>query len=206
MPKDSRPNPTVDMARLKDLTMLDEAEIGRKIKQLRLERGLNLQDLANTTGLTKGYLSKVENSRKAPPVSTLLTLAKALGVNISTIFSDDENTTTSTHVKKSERTTMARDGTAFGYSYEPLAHKFPQRQMDPYILTLPVKPRRRAVFQHKGQELLMPLEGTMRFMYGGKEFIVEEGDCVYFDSSTPHLGTADGSKPVKCLMVIVSES
>ena len=206
MLKDSRPKPTVDMARLKDLMMLDEAEIGQKIKQLRLERGLNLQDLANTTGLTKGYLSKVENSKKAPPVSTLLTLAKALGVNISTIFSDDENKTTITLVKKSERTTMARDGTAFGYSYEPLAHKFPQRQMDPYILTLPVKPRRRAVFQHKGQELLMTLEGTMRFMYGGKEFIVEEGDCIYFDASTPHLGIADGSKPVKCLMVVVSES
>jgi transcriptional regulator with XRE-family HTH domain len=194
------------VAWFKDLMMLDEAEIGRQIKQLRLERGLNLQDLANTTGLTKGYLSKVENSKKAPPVSTLLTLAKALGVNISTIFSDDENKTTITLVKKSERTTMARDGTAFGYSYEPLAHKFPQRHMDPYILTLPIKPRRRAVFQHKGQELLMALEGTMRFMYGGKEFIVEEGDCVYFDASTPHFGIADGSKPVKCLMVVVSES
>ncbi len=66
MLKDSRPKSTVDMARLKDLTMLDEAEIGRKIKQLRLERGLNLQDLANTTGLTKGYLSKVENSKRHP--------------------------------------------------------------------------------------------------------------------------------------------
>ncbi len=186
--------------------MLDEAEIGRKIKELRLERGLNLQDVANTAGFTKGYLSKVENSKKAPPVSTLLMLAKALGVNISAIFSSEENKTTITLVKKSERKTMARDGTAFGYSYEPLAHKFPRRHMDPYVLTLPVKPRRRAVFQHKGQEMLMTLEGTMRFVYGGKEFLVEEGDCVYFDAATPHFGFAEGSKPVKCLMVIFSES
>jgi transcriptional regulator with XRE-family HTH domain len=186
--------------------MLDEAEIGRKIKQLRLERGLNLQDLAATTGLTKGYLSKVENSKKAPPVSTLLTLAKALGVNISTIFSDDENKTTITLVKKSERTTMARNGTAFGYSYEPLAHKFPQRQMDPYILTVPARSRRRRFFQHKGEEILFVLEGTARFMHGDTELLVEEGDCVYFDSSIPHLGIAEGSKPVKCFMVIFNES
>ncbi|MBI5250469.1 MAG: cupin domain-containing protein [Desulfomonile tiedjei] len=185
--------------------MIDETAIGPKIKSLRLERGLNLQDVANTTGFTKGYLSKVENSKKAPPVSTLLMLAKALGVNISEIFSETENKAPITLVKKSEHITMARDGTAFGYSYEPLAHKFPLRHMDPYILTLPVKPRQRAVFQHKGEEILLVLEGTMRFVYGDKEFVVEEGDCVYFDSSTPHFGMAEGSKPVKCVMVIYSE-
>jgi len=185
--------------------MIDEAEIGRKIKLLRLERGLNLQQLANATGFTKGYLSKVENSRKAPPVSTLIILAKALDVNISAIFSEDADKTTITLVKKAERKVMARDGTAFGYSYEPLAHKFLQRRMDPYILTLPVKPKRRGVFQHKGEEILIVLEGTMRFIHGGKEFLVEEGDCIYFDANLPHFGIAEHSKPVKCLMVIFSE-
>lgn len=194
------------MARFKDLAMLDEAEIGRKIKQLRLERGLNLQDLADTTGLTKGYLSKVENSKKAPPVSTLLVIARALGTNISAIFSDEDDRPTITLVKKSERTTMARNGTEFGYSYEPLALKFPQRRMDPYILTVPVRSRRRRFFQHKGEEILFVLEGTARFMHGDTELLVEEGDCVYFDASIPHLGIAEGSKPVKCFMVIFSES
>ncbi|MGB6063315.1 MAG: XRE family transcriptional regulator [Desulfomonilaceae bacterium] len=186
--------------------MIDEAGIGRKIRRLRLDRGLNLQDVANATGFTKGYLSKVENSKKAPPVSTLLILAKALGVNVSVIFSEDESKTTITLVKKSERTTMARNGTAFGYSYEPLALKFPQRHMDPYILTLPVSPRRRGVFHHKGEEILMVLEGAMRFMHGDNELLVEEGDCIYFDASIPHLGIAHGSKPAKCFMVIFNES
>jgi transcriptional regulator with XRE-family HTH domain len=187
-------------------SMIDEAEIGRKIKRLRLDRGLNLQDVANTTGFTKGYLSKVENSKKAPPVSTLLVLAKALGVHISAIFSDEDDRPSITLVKKSERTTMARNGTEFGYSYEPLAPQFHQRRMDPYILTVPVRSRRRRFFQHKGEEILFVLEGTARFMYGDTELLVEEGDCIYFDSSVPHLGVADGSKPVKCFMVIFSES
>jgi transcriptional regulator with XRE-family HTH domain len=186
--------------------MIDEAEIGRKIKRLRLDRGLNLQGVADVTGFTKGYLSKVENSKKAPPVSTLLVLAKALGVHISVIFSEQENKTTITLVKKSERTTMARNGSAFGYSYEPLAHTFPQRRMDPYILTLPARSRSRGVFQHKGEEILMVLEGTMRFIHGDTELLVEEGDCIYFDSGIPHLGLAEGSKRAKCFMVIFSES
>ncbi len=185
--------------------MLDEAEIGQRIKRLRLERGLNLVDVANSTGFTKGYLSKVENSQKAPPVSTLLRLAKALGVHISAIFSEEETKTTITLVKKAERTTMARNGTTFGYSYEPLAHQFPQRHMDPYILTLPVKPGKNAVFQHKGEEILMVLDGAMRFTYGDQDILVEEGDCIYFDANTPHFGLAEGSKPTKCFMVIFSE-
>lgn len=184
--------------------MIDESAIGRRIKMLRIQRGFNLQDLAKATGFTKGYLSKVENSEKAPPVSTLLTLAKAMAVHISDIFSEDDGNTTITLVKKDELKTMARDGSSFGYSYESLAHNFTGRRMDPYILTLPKKPRRKRVFQHKGEEILIVLEGTMRFTHGDKVLIVEQGDCIYFDSGIPHFGTAAGPEPVKCLMIIYS--
>lgn len=51
----------------------------------------------------------------------------------------------------------------------------------------------------------MVLEGTMRFVHGDKEFIVEEGDCIYFDASIPHFGITEGYNPVKCLMVIFIE-
>jgi transcriptional regulator with XRE-family HTH domain len=185
--------------------MLDESEIGRKIKQLRQERGLSLQGLADEVGFTKGYLSKVENSRKSPPVSTLVTLATALGVSVAALLSEEETKTSITLVKKSERKTMALDATAFGYSYEPLASKFPNRLMEPHILTLPVKRKAQAVFQHKGQELLFVLEGAMRFTHGDTQFLLEEGDCIYFDASVPHFGKVEGSKQVKCLMVICRE-
>jgi len=186
--------------------MLDEAEIGRKIKQLRQERGLSLVDLAAKTGFTKGYISKVENSKKSPPVSTLITISNALRVSLPNIFSDEENKTSITVVKKSERKMMARDGTAFGYSYEPLALGYPDRRMEPYILTLPVRPKGQGIFQHKGQELLFVLEGTMHFTHGETELIVEQGDCIYFDAGVPHFGASQGSKETKCLMVIYSES
>jgi len=186
--------------------MLDESEIGRKIKQLRKERKLNLLELADKTGFTKGYLSKVENSKKSPPVSTLITITTALGVSLAAIFSDGETRRSITLVKKSERKMMARDGTAFGYSYEPLALSYPERHMEPYILTLPLRPKEQAIFQHKGEELLFVLEGTMQFTHGDTELTVETGDCVYFDASIPHFGFAAGSKEVKCLMVIYSEA
>jgi quercetin dioxygenase-like cupin family protein len=50
--------------------------------------------------------------------------------------------------------------------------------------------------------MMFVLEGTMKFFHGQKEYIVEEGDCIYFDGSIPHYGVCQGKKEVKCLMVI----
>ncbi|SFN07883.1 helix-turn-helix domain-containing protein [Thermodesulforhabdus norvegica] len=184
--------------------MFKEEQIGRLIRKLRLERKMTQQMLADACGLTKGYLSKIENSKTAPPVSTLINIARALGVEINVFFSNGRPETSITLVKARDRVVVARDGSSFGYSYEPLAHTFPNRKMDPYLLTLPVKVKKQKVFQHEGQEMLFVLEGTMKFFHGDQEFIVEEGDCIYFDASVPHYGVCLGDKEVKCLMVIYS--
>lgn len=182
--------------------MIPEAEIGQNIRQMRQDQGLSLNDLARKTNLTKGYLSRVETSDKAPPVSTLIVIAEALGVGISEIFGENRNSITCSLLKKGERRLMARDGTVFGYSYESLAHNFPHKCMEPYILTIPADSTESAVFQHKGEELLLVVQGTMRFFHAGEEFMVETGDCVYFDSSFPHYGLPVGEEDVKCFMVI----
>ena len=58
---------------------MDEKIICRNIKKLRKQNHLTLENLASLTGLTKGYLSKVERSQKAPPYSTLNKIAGAHG-------------------------------------------------------------------------------------------------------------------------------
>ena len=182
--------------------MIQESELGKRIKEYRKKRELTLQEMEEKTGLTKGYLSKVENTRRAPPVSTLIVLAKALGISLSEILGETAERNEISQVKKSERQVVARNGTVFGYSYQTLAHKFYKKQMEPYILTLPVKPKQVPFFQHKGEELLFVLEGTMKFFHGDQEFVVEQGDCLYFDASIPHHGICQGKKQAKCLMVI----
>jgi transcriptional regulator with XRE-family HTH domain len=182
--------------------MVEESELGKRIQQYRINKGLTLQELAEKTGYTKGYLSRIENAEKAPPVSTLINLAKALNISISEVFGEAEENSPICLVKKSERRSIARDGSVFGYAYQTLAHKFHNKHMEPYILTLPLKVKENVLFQHKGEETLFVLEGTMKFFHGDKEFILEEGDCVYFDGTIPHYGVCQGKKEVKCLMVI----
>ena len=182
--------------------MFKEKEIGKNIRRLRKAAGLSLEVFAKETGLSKGYLSKMENSDKSPPVSTLITIAEALGVTLSELFGEGQEKISISLVKVHERQPMARSGATFGYSYETLAHKYPHKSMEPYLLTIPVKNAKSAAFRHKGEEMLLVLQGVMRFVYGTDEYIVETGDCIYFDSSIEHCGQPVGDEDVKCLMVV----
>jgi transcriptional regulator with XRE-family HTH domain len=191
---------------MKQKPAISEADIGKRIKSLRNKKRITLESLAAETGFSKGYLSKVEKSEKAPPVSTLGTIARALGVTISMLLGEESPASPISLVKKEERPLITRDGTRFDYSYEAVAHKFADKMMEPFILTLPVNPKKRTLYQHEGQEILFVLEGTMKFLHGAEELIVEEGDCVYFDSGIPHFGESMGNKAVKCFMVIYNPS
>jgi len=188
-----------------DKTIFDESEIGRRIRQIRKDKGITLEQLSSFTGFTKGYLSRLEKSDKAPPVSTLGRIARVLNVTISKLLGEKEvERQTICLVRKDERPLIARDGTSIGYSYEAIAYSFPDKVMEPFILTLPANPKKKFLFQHEGQEMLFVLEGTMRFYHGDKEYIAHEGDCLYIDSGVPHYGEAVGNKAVKCLIVIYS--
>ena len=182
--------------------MLKEKEIGKNIRSLRKAAGLSLEAFAKQTGLSKGYLSKLENSDKSPPVSTLIVIADTLGVSLSELFGEGQEKISASLVKVDERQPMARSGTNFGYSYETLAHNYPNKSMEPYILTIPAKNKKSAVFKHKGEEMMLVTQGTMHFTHGTDEYLVEPGDCIYFDSSIEHYGVAVGDQDVKCLMVI----
>lgn len=182
--------------------MIPESQIGKNIKSLRLSLNLTLDGLAEKTGLTKGYLSKVENSKKSPPVSTLIVIAKALGVTLSQIFEEENTTVRCSVVKEAERQFMAKTGVGFGYSYETLAHKYSDKKMEPSILTIPADSKKSLVFQHDGEEMVLVIEGTMRFFHGEDEYLLENGDCVYFDSSVPHYALPADHRDVKCVDVI----
>lgn len=183
-----------------------ESEIGKRIKAFRTKKSITLEQLAHQTGFTKGYLSKVEKSEKSPPVSTLGIIARALDVTISAILGEENLSAPFCLVKKGERPVISRSGTAFGYSYEAIAYKYPDKKMEPFVLTLPVNPPKKTVYRHQGEEILFVLDGTMKFHYNNEEYIVGAGDCVYFDSSLPHYGEAMGRKKVKCLMVIYNNN
>ncbi len=69
------------------------ALIGKRIKILRLERGLTQGDIEETTGVSRSHISKIERGKIANPgLDTLEKIAQALKVSVSFLFHFDERT------------------------------------------------------------------------------------------------------------------
>jgi transcriptional regulator with XRE-family HTH domain len=185
---------------------MDEKVISKNIRRIRLERQLSVDQLAKMSGLTKGYMSKIENSPKAPPFSTLIKIASALNTDVSIFVSADAENAQDTPicvVRANERKEgISRDGTLYGYQYEALAYKKIGKNMEPYIITPAFDEKK--VFSHEGEEFMFVLEGMHEFVYGNKKYILEPGDSIYFDSAVPHTGRSIGEKPAKVLVVSYS--
>jgi transcriptional regulator with XRE-family HTH domain len=184
---------------------MDEKRIAKNIKKIRQGKKMSLMRLAALSGLTKGYVSKIENSTKAPPFSTLTKIANALDADISLLFADESETPENLSlciVKKNETKEVVSRGTLYGIHYEALAYKKFGKNMDPYII-LPAF-REKGVFSHEGEEFIHVLEGTYEFVYDGKKNILHAGDNIYFDSITPHSGRSLGNKKAKILAVMYS--
>jgi len=184
--------------------MTSELDIARKIRQIRLQNNLTLESVAEVTGLTKSYLSMVENGKKSPPIATLSKIARAFGVNIGAFFEQKKPEDHFIFIRKGRGKVVVRDGTIFGYRYESIAPTKRPKKMEPFIITLPSKSKEGELFDHEGEELLYVLEGKTNFFYGDKKYLLKEGDCIYFDSSIPHRGEGVGRKPAKALVIIYS--
>ena len=185
------------------MVRLDEKKVILKIQSLRRAKAVTLGQLAKMTGLTKGYLSQIENSTKTPPFSTLDKIAYALGVDITYFFvtgEDEQVDAKITVIKPDERKRVAPGGLRRGYGYESLAYRRAGKNMEPYLIT--VDSRSISTFKHEGEEFLFILEGSLEFSFGGKKYILEPGYSVYFDSGIEHSGRVLGDEKVRMLCII----
>jgi transcriptional regulator with XRE-family HTH domain len=181
---------------------MDDLKIARKIRQIRNENKLTLEEVARRTGFTKGYLSMLESGKKFPPIATLSKIAQALSVDMAAFFKKKDPAENITLVREREREAVVRDGTLFGYQYESIAPTKRLKKMEPFIITLPCKSKEGDRFDHEGEELLYVLSGKVKFLYGDKEYLLNKGDSIYFDASIAHRGEGAGGKTAKALVVI----
>ncbi len=191
----------------KKLQQLAEA-IARKIRELRMAMGWTLDRMSETTGLSKSYLSQIENGDKMPTIATLTKIAYAFRVNVQDLMGEEpspKEDNSLTIVRAGERRPIMHTVTGEGYHYESLTYKRVDRLMDGYMITtgfdLPSEP-----FKHEGQELHLLLEGAVEFIYDGRSHIINTGDCVYFDSDRPHMSCSLGDKKAKIMVVFCNPS
>jgi len=180
--------------------------IGKKIRDLRKKAGFVLQDLSNRTGLSKSLLSQIEKEVVSPPIATLLKISKALGVNISFFFQNDDSEKRVILVRSNESKVI--DSRYFGreesgYYYEALAYKKSKKYMEPFLVEFKRKRvDQLSYFSHDGEEFIYLLEGTLEFRTETEQYVLYPGDSLYFESSIPHAYRALERKNAKALTVV----
>jgi transcriptional regulator with XRE-family HTH domain len=164
--------------------------VGEHIQAQRQARGVSLQQLAEKTGFSAALLSQVENRMTSPPLGMLVKIANAFDVSVSGLIGGRSESAFSI-VRKSDRQTVSRvelkGGGKTEYSYEALGTGKAGHRMEPFLIRLsPLADSRIPRSVHEGEEFLYVLSGRVRLFLGDYADVLEEGDCAYYNSTTPH--------------------
>jgi transcriptional regulator with XRE-family HTH domain len=183
-------------------------KVGERVKSVRESRGLSLVDISQRTGLDVQTLEKIEDGELAPPLGTVIKLAKALEMKMGYFISGEEDRAY-TIVRGKDRKVISRydskKGKQYGYEYESLAPQKKDRHMEPFLVTLEPADTDEERSTHDGQEFIFVLQGEMEVRLAGERHLLEPGDSIYYDSTVPHLVKSHGSAPTKILAVLYTE-
>ena len=178
--------------------------IAERIKELRDICEYTPQEAAQAASISVEQYLAFEEGNEDIPVSVLYALAEFYNVEMVTLLTGgDAHLRTYTLVRKGEGVKVKRHGE---YDYTSLAYKFMSKKMEPLYVTAPVESDNDVIHtsSHAGQEFEYVLEGTLKLVMGGKELILNEGDCIYFDSTIPHGMRSIGDTEAKMLVIIIN--
>ena len=182
-----------------DRVASEKINIGSYIRKLRKLQQRTLQDVANQCGYTKSLLSKIENGRVIPPVSTMVKIASALNTTVAALM-ERGNIVDCVYTPASQQDLMAV-ATESGYCITPLAVEFKKKRMQPFFSTIKAEDLNDKVNSHLGEEFIYILKGSMEFQVGEKKYILRPGDSLFFNSIEDHLILRVLSKEISYLNV-----
>jgi len=158
--------------------------LGVRIRRLRRRLGWTLQHLADHTGFTRSFISKIETGKTVPPAATVMKLAAALGVPAAALMEEQEGRRTVFTSAIAGKSGMVQSDK--GYLFRMLAAKREDKCMQPILFEARhgrITPQK---LTHGGEEFVFMLEGKMAYQVGEESFELGPGDSLYFDAEQPH--------------------
>ncbi len=174
-------------------------QIANRIKELREVLEISRTAMAEELNISLSEYDAFESAQKDIPISTIFAIANILDVDYSVLLTGDSPKMDAyTVVRKGEGVSVDRYE---GYRFESLCSNFKNKIMEPMIVTLEPGDTPPKLVMHDGQELNYCLEGSVKVTVGKNEFVLREGDSIYFNPKIPHGQQAVGAK-TKFLTVI----
>jgi transcriptional regulator with XRE-family HTH domain len=178
--------------------------LGARMKDLRRERGLTLEELAEHSGVSRAMISKVERGEKNPTLVVAAKVAEGLGVTLSELLGVEERR--EVVVVPRERRMVMRDPET-GFERQLLSPAFGGRGIE-FVCNVVPEGSTSGEFppHHRGVEEYVVVEkGRLRAVIGGEEHLLEEGDALYFEADASHRFDNAGDGECSYYLVIVSK-
>ncbi len=182
-------------------------QITNKLKGIRKEKNITLQELADTAGVSKGMLSQVENNRTIPSLSVFFKIIKSLNIDVNEFFQNFNILKESKVIfKKATQYQPFEKENSIGFQYQRiLSTTINNHHVDFVLLTIQPNAQRESV-QTDAYEFKYLLSGKVEYTIGEEIFILEAGDSIFFDATEPHNPINLGQAPAQLLVAYIFNS
>ncbi|MGO1318601.1 MAG: helix-turn-helix domain-containing protein [Cellulomonadaceae bacterium] len=167
----------------------DLEQVGARLRAARQARGLTLEELASSAGMSASTLSRLEAGKRQASLELLLPLMRRLGIRFEDLVPQEPVD------PRVRRPVIRRDG----LSIAPLAPE--GSPISTYKITYPSAATPPELRVHDGYEWLYVLSGKLRLRLGEQDLVLSRGEAAEFDTRTPHAISAVGTRPAQVISI-----
>ena len=164
-------------------------KIGAKLKELRVQKSLTQEELADRTELSKGFISQLERDLTSPSIATLMDILQVLGTDLKDFFNEEPEEQIVFH----ESDYFEKEDEEYRNRMEWIIPNAQKNIMEPVRLTLAPGGSTYPDNPHEGEEFGYVLSGSITIHIGKRNYRAKKGDSFYFTPKSTHSITA-GSK------------
>ncbi|MBI5710160.1 MAG: helix-turn-helix transcriptional regulator [Candidatus Eisenbacteria bacterium] len=173
------------------------SELGRRIKMMRISRGLTLKDLEERGGISATHVSEIERGKASPTVGALGRIARALGMRPATLV--EPHVLPEVTVTRAEERPMLRMQLGAA-TLEPVTEPVQDAALGAQFITLPIGRGPAFTHRHEGEEWVTVITGVAEIRVEGEAFVLREGDSLHFRAHRPHSYANLASNPAVLLV------
>jgi len=164
-------------------------QVGARLRAARRSRGLTLEDLASSAGMSVSTLSRLESGKRQASLELLLPVTRRLGIRLDDLVPEEQAD------PRIRRPVIRRDGLVIA----PLAPE--HSPILTYRITYPASGVPPELRVHDGYEWLYVLQGRLRLRLGEQDLTLGRGEAAEFDTRTPHAMSAAGGRPAQIISI-----
>ncbi len=167
-------------------------QIGAKLKELRILKGLTQEELADRTELSKGFISQLERDLTSPSIATLMDILQCLGTSIGEFFKE----TPEEQIVFGKNDFFEKADSELSNSIKWLIPNAQKNSMEPILLTLEAGGSTYMDTPHEGEEFGYILQGAVVIHIGSAVYKAKKGDAFYYSCEKPHYLTSKAGASV----------